>query len=66
MKKELLEEGKVALVREGLERQEVRRRRKDWGEEGTDQIPESYLLQVAYYASICDVAKVDIAVIRII
>jgi putative phage-type endonuclease len=36
---------------------------KDWGEEGTDQIPESYLLQVAYYASICDVPKVDIAVL---
>jgi len=36
---------------------------KDWGEEGSDQIPESYLVQVAYYASICDVPKVDIAVL---
>jgi putative phage-type endonuclease len=36
---------------------------KEWGEVGTDQIPESYLLQVAYYAAICDVPKVDIAVL---
>ena len=38
-------------------------RSKEWGEEGTDQIPESYLVQVAYYAAICDVPKVDIAVL---
>jgi len=36
---------------------------KEWGESGTDQIPESYLVQVAYYAAICDVPKVDIAVL---
>jgi predicted phage-related endonuclease len=36
---------------------------KQWGEQGTDQVPESYLIQCAYYASICDVAKVDIAVL---
>jgi len=36
---------------------------KEWGDSGTDQIPESYLVQVAYYASICDVPKVDIAVL---
>lgn len=36
---------------------------KEWGEVGTDEIPESYLVQVAYYASICDVPKVDIAVL---
>ncbi len=30
---------------------------------GTDQIPESYLVQVAFYASICDIPKVDIAVL---
>lgn len=36
---------------------------KKWGDLGTDQIPESYLLQVAYYAAICDVQKVDIAVL---
>ena len=36
---------------------------KKWGDLGTDQIPESYLLQVAYYAAICDVPKVDIAVL---
>jgi len=36
---------------------------KQWGDSGTDQIPESYLIQVAYYASICDVPKVDIAVL---
>ena len=38
-------------------------RGKEWGEEGTDQIPESYLVQVAYYAAICTVPKVDIAVL---
>lgn len=36
---------------------------KEWGEVGTDEIPECYLIQVAYYASICDVPKVDIAVL---
>ena len=36
---------------------------KQWGEVGTDNIPESYLIQCAYYASICDVPKVDIAVL---
>jgi putative phage-type endonuclease len=36
---------------------------KQWGKQGTDQVPESYLIQVAYYASICDVPKVDIAVL---
>jgi putative phage-type endonuclease len=36
---------------------------KEWGEIGTDQIPESYLVQVAYYGAICDVPKVDIAVL---
>ena len=36
---------------------------KEWGQEYTDQIPESYLCQVAYYAAICDVEKVDIAVL---
>ena len=36
---------------------------KEWGDEGTDHIPESYLVQVALYAAICDVPKVDIAVL---
>jgi putative phage-type endonuclease len=36
---------------------------KEWGEEYTDQVPESYLCQIAYYAAICDVEKVDIAVL---
>ncbi len=36
---------------------------KQWGEQGTDNIPESYLIQVAYYAAICNVPKVDIAVL---
>lgn len=35
----------------------------EWGQEGTDQIPESYLLQVAYYAAITGVPRVDIAVL---
>jgi len=36
---------------------------KEWGEVGSDSIPESYLIQVTYYAAICDVPKVDIAVL---
>lgn len=36
---------------------------REWGEEGTDEIPELYLCQVAYYAAICNVPKVDIAVL---
>ena len=36
---------------------------KEWGEEGSDNIPESYLIQSAGYAAICDVPKVDIAVL---
>lgn len=34
-----------------------------WGEEYTDQIPDSYLVQAAWYAFVCDVPKVDIAVL---
>jgi predicted phage-related endonuclease len=36
---------------------------KEWGEQGTNQIPASYLYQVAYYSAICNVEKVDIAVL---
>lgn len=36
---------------------------KEWGEQGTDQIPTTYLYQVAYYAAICNVEKVDVAVL---
>lgn len=36
---------------------------RDWGEPGTDEIPTSYLLQVAHYAAVCDVERVDIAVL---
>ena len=36
---------------------------KEWGDLGTEQIPELYLIQVAYYAAMCDVHKVDIAVL---
>ncbi len=36
---------------------------KEWGEQYTDTIPVTYLCQVAWYASICDVPKVDIAVL---
>lgn len=36
---------------------------KEWGEEYTDQIPESYLCQVAWYSAITGVPKVDIAVL---
>ena len=35
----------------------------EWGEEGTDNIPLGYLLQVAYYALILDAPYVDIAVL---
>lgn len=35
----------------------------EWGEEGTDQVPESYLCQVAWYSAITGVPKVDIAVL---
>lgn len=34
-----------------------------WGEEGTNQIPESYLYQVVYYAAITGAIRVDIAVL---
>jgi len=34
-----------------------------WGEEWTNQIPESYLYQVAYYAAITGANRVDIAVL---
>lgn len=36
---------------------------KEWGEQGTDQIPTNYLYQVAYYAVICNVERVDISVL---
>lgn len=34
-----------------------------WGEEGTDQIPQEYLMQCAHYAMIYDADRVDIAVL---
>jgi putative phage-type endonuclease len=34
-----------------------------WGEPGSDSVPESYLLQCAFYASVCNVPKVDLAVL---
>ncbi|HNQ68350.1 MAG TPA: YqaJ viral recombinase family protein [Bacteroidales bacterium] len=36
---------------------------KEWGDLGTDQIPESYLVQVAHYAAISGARKIDIAVL---
>jgi putative phage-type endonuclease len=37
--------------------------KKEWGEEGTNQIPKHYLCQVAHYASILDAEYVDIPVL---
>ena len=36
---------------------------KQWGEPGTDQIPESYLCQVQWYLNLTDMEKADIAVL---
>lgn len=36
---------------------------KEWGEEGTDQIPDIYLCQIAWYRAITNVKKVDLAVL---
>jgi len=35
---------------------------KQWGEDDSDYIPDNYLMQVAHYAAVCDVPKVDVAV----
>lgn len=34
-----------------------------WGEENTDDIPNQYICQIAMYAAICDVPRVDLAVL---
>lgn len=34
-----------------------------WGEEGTDQIPDEYLFQCAHYAIVCSAERVDLAVL---
>jgi putative phage-type endonuclease len=36
---------------------------RQWGETETDDIPDTYLCQAAYYSAICNVPKVDIAVL---
>ncbi len=36
---------------------------KEWGQQYTDEIPASYLCQVAWCVAICDVPKADIAVL---
>lgn len=36
---------------------------KQWGESGSDAIPTAYLLQVAWYSMVCNVDRVDIAVL---
>ncbi len=38
-------------------------KKEEWGEEGTDQIPQNYLYQVAYYCAITGYERVDIAVL---
>jgi predicted phage-related endonuclease len=35
----------------------------EWGEEGSDQVPNAYLLQCAWYMAITDCARADIAVL---
>lgn len=35
----------------------------NWGEEGTDQVPESYLAQVAWYQAVTDYNTADLAVL---
>ncbi len=37
--------------------------RDEWGESGSDQFPDEYLLQCAHYAIVCDVPKVELAVL---
>lgn len=36
---------------------------KDWGKEGTAEIPDDYLFQVAHYAMVLNVSRVDIPVL---
>lgn len=36
---------------------------QQWGEEHSDEIPTDYLLQIAHYAIVCNVAVVDLAVL---
>ncbi len=36
---------------------------KEWGDLGTDQIPESYLIQNATYSAVCNIPVVDTAVL---
>lgn len=35
----------------------------EWGEPGTDEMPQSYLMQCAHYAAVYDVQHVDLAVL---
>lgn len=35
----------------------------EWGQPGTDQIPEHYLLQCAWYMAVCDLNRWDLAVL---
>jgi putative phage-type endonuclease len=37
--------------------------KEEWGEEGTDEIPKHYLIQVAHYASVMDADMVHIGVL---
>jgi len=37
--------------------------KKEWGEPGTSQIPIKYLIQVAWYSLLCEVERVDIALL---
>jgi len=37
--------------------------REEWGESGSDQFPDEYLLQCTHYAAVCDVPKVELAVL---
>src|SRR5208282_5362615 len=37
--------------------------KEEWGDEGTDEIPKHYLIQVAHYASVMDADTVHIGVL---
>lgn len=54
----------VLDMRHGLEIKTTGARQADkWGEPGTDQIPEHYLLQCAWYAPLLHVERMDVAVL---
>jgi putative phage-type endonuclease len=56
-------DGVIPSQRRGLEIKTAGYRSHEWGKVGSDEIPGHYLIQVAWYMAVCELAEWDVAVL---